>query len=140
MLRHAFAQTPWQARAGLGSAKHWRFAARPAFRPGFACHATSAQKEGNAVMAELLPAGVEIAIPVAGALLYACIWFATRNLSRAAKILGRVAPLGLIAPVTLYLSGLHGSGRPDITSMPAPAPNVQSQAPPTPTAGDAQRQ
>ena len=42
-------------------------------------------------MAELSPASVEIAILLAGALIYAFIWFATRNLSRLAKILARRA-------------------------------------------------
>ena len=76
-------------------------------------------------MAELTPAGIEIAILVAGALLYAFIWFATRNLSRVAKILARLAPLGLIVPVMIYLSALSGS-RMDVTSK---APPVESQAP-----------
>ena len=76
-------------------------------------------------MAELTPAGIEIAMLVAGALLYAFIWFATRNLSRVAKILARLAPLGLIVPVMIYLSALSGS-RMDVTSK---APPVESQAP-----------
>ena len=76
-------------------------------------------------MAELSPTGVEIAILVAGALLYAFIWFATRNLSRAAKILARAAPLGLIVPAMIYLSALPGS-RQDMTSQ---APSAGSQPP-----------
>jgi esterase/lipase superfamily enzyme len=66
------------------------------------------------------------AIPIAGALIYAFIWFATRNLSRVAKILARVVPLGLIVPVMVYLSG---SSRLAMAPRPAPPPNVESQAP-----------
>jgi esterase/lipase superfamily enzyme len=78
-------------------------------------------------MAELSPASVEIAIPVMGALIYAFIWFATRNMSRAAKILARVVPLGLIVPVMIYLSG---SNRLAMAPKPTTAPRIESQAPP----------
>jgi len=60
-------------------------------------------------MAELSPAGVNIAILVAGVVLYAIIWFATRNLSRFAKVLARVSPLGLLIPALLYMSMLTKS-------------------------------
>jgi len=62
-------------------------------------------------MAELSPGAVNIAVAVTGALLYAFIWIATRNLSRLAQILARVAPLGLIVPVMLYLSTVNGPRR-----------------------------
>jgi esterase/lipase superfamily enzyme len=73
-------------------------------------------------MADFSPASVEITILIAGALIYALIWFASRNLSRAAKILARVVPLGLVVPVMIYVSGT--------TSKPATAPYVESHAPP----------
>jgi esterase/lipase superfamily enzyme len=78
-------------------------------------------------MAELSPTGVEIAILVAGALLYAFIWVATRNLSRAAKILARVAPLGLIVPVMIYLAGLSASKLDIASKAPSAGPPVESQ-------------
>src|SRR5438128_1431381 len=73
-------------------------------------------------MADFSPASVEVAVLVAGALIYALIWFATRNLSRVAQILARVVPLGLVVPVMSYVSGT--------TSKHATAPYVESQAPP----------
>jgi hypothetical protein len=73
-------------------------------------------------MADFWPASVEVAVLVAGALIYALIWFATRNLSRAAQILARVVPLGLVIPVMIYVSGT--------TSKQATAPYVESHAPP----------
>jgi len=80
-------------------------------------------------MADFSPASVEIAILAAGALIYAFIWFATRNLSRAAQILARVVPLGLVIPVMIYVSGQSGS-RQDMASRPPTPPSVESQAPP----------
>ncbi len=77
-------------------------------------------------MAQLSPAGVNIAIVVVGALLYAFIWFATRDLSRLAKILARLAPLGLIIPVLLYLSMAAAPKRDAMAPRPAPAPPVES--------------
>jgi luciferase family oxidoreductase group 1 len=75
-------------------------------------------------MADFSPASVEITILIAGALIYAFIWFASRNLSRAAKILARVVPLGLVVPVMIYVSGT--------TSKQATAPYVERRAPPLP--------
>ena len=80
-------------------------------------------------MAELSPPGVEIAIVVAGALLYAFIWVATRNLSRAAKILARLAPLGVIVPAMIYLAGLSSSRLETTSEAPTAAPPVASPAP-----------
>ena len=74
-------------------------------------------------MADFSPASVEMTILAAGALIYAVIWFATRNLSRAAKILARVLPLGLVVPVMLYLSG---SSR--LAMAPRPAPDRPRKA------------
>src|SRR5437762_1718186 len=55
---------------------------------------------------------------------------ATRNLSRAAKILARAAPLGLIIPVMVYLSAVPTS-RPQMASRAptAAAPPAESQPP-----------
>ncbi|HZT50045.1 MAG TPA: alpha/beta hydrolase, partial [Hyphomicrobiaceae bacterium] len=50
---------------------------------------------------------VDIAIVVVAALLYGFIWFASRNLSRLAKIICRLAPLGLVIPVILFTSGIR---------------------------------
>ena len=49
-------------------------------------------------MAELSPAIVNIAVLVVGALLYALIWYATRNLSRFAKVLARAGAAGAADP------------------------------------------
>jgi esterase/lipase superfamily enzyme len=84
-------------------------------------------------MAELSPASIEIAILLAGALIYAFIWFATRNLSRAAKILARVVPLGLVIPVMIYMSGTN---RLAMAPSPVPGPTVENQAPARNGAGE----
>ena len=66
-----------------------------------------------------LPAGADVAIAVAGGLaLYGLVWFLTRNQSRFAKILARVAPLGLILPALILL-----------TPRPATLPPVQAPRP-----------
>ena len=76
-------------------------------------------------MAELSPPSPEFVVLIAGLALYVFIWFATRNLSRVGKILARLAPLGLVIPVMVYLSSLSGP-RPDG----APTAPTMSQAPP----------
>jgi esterase/lipase superfamily enzyme len=73
-------------------------------------------------MAELSPATIDIAILVAAALLYAFIWFVSRNLSRLAKILARVAPLGLVIPLMLYLSVVPAARQPNLATREASAP------------------
>jgi esterase/lipase superfamily enzyme len=78
-------------------------------------------------MADLSPESVEIAILAAGVLIYAVIWFATRNLSRVAKILARVVPLGLVVPAMIYVSS---ASRMAMAPRTATAPSVESQAPP----------
>src|SRR2546423_8208458 len=78
-------------------------------------------------MADFSPASVEIAILIAGALIYVFIWFASRSLSRVAQILARVVPLGLVIPFMIYLAG---GMRMDLAPEPATAPRVESQAPP----------
>lgn len=80
-------------------------------------------------MAGLSPVSIEIAVLAAGVVIYACIWFATRNMSRAAKILARVVPLGLVVPVMIYLSGLR------MATAPMTAPRVESRAPPAESRG-----
>jgi esterase/lipase superfamily enzyme len=72
-------------------------------------------------MAELWSAHAEIAIVVAAGLVYGFIWFATRSLSRLAKIMARVAPLGLVIPVMLYLSGTVQTRKPVTAGAPASA-------------------
>jgi esterase/lipase superfamily enzyme len=57
-------------------------------------------------MAQVSVPSPEIAVLIAGVVLYVFIWFATRNLSRAGKILARLAPLGLVIPAMVYLSSL----------------------------------
>ena len=63
---------------------------------------------------------IEIAVPVTAALLYAFIWVASRNLSRAGKILARLVPLGFLVPAMIYFATLSGS-RMDVTSQAPPA-------------------
>jgi esterase/lipase superfamily enzyme len=100
------------------------------------------------------PAALNIAVLVVGASLYGLIWYASRGLSRFAKVLARVVPLGLLIPALLYVP-LHstrpaqvGSARPPagpgaermpssappssaLERMPAPAaPPLPSSAPP----------
>jgi esterase/lipase superfamily enzyme len=82
-------------------------------------------------MSELSPPGVEIAVLVAGAMLYAFIWFATRNLSRVGKILARLAPLGLVIPAMVYLSALSGARLGE-----APKARTASEAPQGQRSGD----
>ncbi|HWB44646.1 MAG TPA: alpha/beta hydrolase [Hyphomicrobiaceae bacterium] len=51
------------------------------------------------------PAELEIAAAVVGLILYAFIWFASRNLSRFAKVLARLAPIGLILMAIVAIIG-----------------------------------
>src|SRR5262245_14403228 len=76
-------------------------------------------------MAQLSAPSPEIAVPIAGVVLYLFIWFATRNLSRVGKILARLAPLGLVIPAMVYLSSLSGTRLGG-----APLTPTMSQAPP----------
>ena len=77
-------------------------------------------------MIELLSAHADIAIIVAAGLVYGFIWFATRNLSRLAKIMARLAPLGLVIPMMLYLSSVpHMREAPKSAGAPRP---VERQA------------
>jgi esterase/lipase superfamily enzyme len=55
-------------------------------------------------MTEIPPTVLEFAVPAAAGLLYALIWYATRRLPRAAKVLARVVPLLVILPAVLYVS------------------------------------
>jgi esterase/lipase superfamily enzyme len=55
-------------------------------------------------MADLSPANAGIAVFIVLAFLYGIVWYASRGLSRFAKILARVAPLGVLIPVLLYVS------------------------------------
>src|SRR5262249_62410296 len=75
---------------------------------------------GSAVMAQLSESSPAIAVLIAGAVFYVFVWFATRNLSRAGKILARLAPLGLVIPAMVYLSSLWGerAGLPPAASPP----------------------
>lgn len=50
------------------------------------------------------PSMFEFAIPAAAGLLYALIWYSTRTLPRAGRIVGRVAALLILVPAVLYLS------------------------------------
>ncbi len=77
-------------------------------------------------MAELSPAIINIAVLVVGVLLYALIWYATRGLSRFAKVLARAAPLGLLIPALMYASMISTS-RPSKMAARAPTePAVQA--------------
>ena len=51
-----------------------------------------------------VPSMFEFAVPVAAGLLYGLIWYSTRTLPRAGRILGRVASLLIIVPAVLFLS------------------------------------
>ena len=51
-----------------------------------------------------VPSMFELAIPAAAGLLYALIWYSTRSLPRAGRILGRVASLLILVPAVLYVS------------------------------------
>ena len=80
-------------------------------------------------MGELSPAGIDIAVLVVAALLYAFIWLASRNLSRLAKILSRVAPLGLIIPLMIYLSVYPAGRQPSFATREAAPPAGYGGAP-----------
>jgi esterase/lipase superfamily enzyme len=91
----------------------------------------------------------EVVIPLLAGLFYGLVWYATRNLPRAARVLGRVLPILVLGPVVLLFS-LHLSpqredarrveaARKDIASREAErvparssAPAPQSMPPPPP--------
>ena len=77
-------------------------------------------------MAELSPAIINSAILVVGALLYAFIWYATGDLSRFAKVLARLAPLGLLIPALIYVSMLSAPRQAAMAPQPAPEPTGRS--------------
>jgi esterase/lipase superfamily enzyme len=81
---------------------------------------------GEAAMPELPSALPEVAVPVvAGLLLYAVAWYATRGLSGLAKMLARIAPLALVAGL-LGLSLLQPVQRE--AARPAAIPKKTNQA------------
>jgi esterase/lipase superfamily enzyme len=55
-------------------------------------------------MAELPSNLWDIAAPAVAGLLYAILWYATRNLPRSVKIAARVVPLLIVVPAMLYLT------------------------------------
>jgi esterase/lipase superfamily enzyme len=99
-----------------------------------------------------IPSMFELAVPAAAGLLYALIWYSTRTLPRAGRILGRVASLLVLVPAVFYLSfGMPlqrdrvsqsppvGS-RDEATRVPEDdmrrrAPEPQTSAPPAPAPG-----
>jgi esterase/lipase superfamily enzyme len=103
---------------------------------------------GDAAMPETLS---EVLVPLLAGLFYSLVWYATRNLPRAARVLGRVLPIVVLGPVVLFFS-LHLSpqredarrveaARKDMASReadrapaPASAPVPQSMPPPPPEA------
>jgi esterase/lipase superfamily enzyme len=76
-------------------------------------------------MADLSPAAAGIAILIAGAFLYGLVWYASRGLSRFAKILARVVPLGLLLPALLYVSLLLSGAPPRMSMRSTPEPMAQ---------------
>ena len=94
-------------------------------------------------MTELPSTVLGIAIPAAAGLLYALIWYSTRTLPRAARILGRVASLLVILPAVLYLSFGMPMQRDRVSQSPpaesrndgtrAPAPEMRRMEPEAPT-------
>jgi len=77
-------------------------------------------------MADLSPAIVNIAVLVAGAILYALVWHATRGLPRFAQMLARLAPLFMLIPVLLYASMISAPRPPTMAHRPAPQPTLES--------------
>ena len=94
-------------------------------------------------MTELPSTLLGIAIPAAAGLLYALIWYSTRTLPRAAKVLGRGASLLIILPAVLYLSFGMPMQRDRVSQSPpadprddgtrAPAPEMRRMEPEPPT-------
>jgi esterase/lipase superfamily enzyme len=76
-------------------------------------------------MIQLSPPSLEVAVLVVGVVLYAFIWFATRNLSRVGKILARLAPLGLVIPAMVYLSTLSGARLTPMAPMASQVPTIE---------------
>lgn len=88
----------------------------------------------------------EVLIPLLAGLFYSLVWYATRNLPRAARVLGRVLPILVLGPVVLLFS-LHLSpqredarrieaARKDMASReaeraPATTPTPQAAPPPS---------
>lgn len=94
------------------------------------------------------PSIFEFAIPAAAGLLYALIWYSTRTLPRAGRILGRVASLLILVPAVLYLSFGMPMQRDRVSQSPpmesrddgtrAPEPDMRRrlpEAPPAPAPG-----
>jgi esterase/lipase superfamily enzyme len=77
-------------------------------------------------MADLSPAAVAVAVLLVAAILYACIWYATRGLSRFAQMLAMLAPVFLLIPALLYMAMLSAPDRMAMAPRPAPAPSVES--------------
>jgi hypothetical protein len=75
-------------------------------------------------MADLSPAAVAVAGAFVAAILYAGIWYATRGLSRFAKMLAMLAPLSLLIPALLYMSTLWAADRTANAAKP-PAPSLE---------------
>jgi esterase/lipase superfamily enzyme len=61
-----------------------------------------------------------------GALLYGFIWYATSGLSRFAKLLARVVPLGLLVPILVYVSMVSAPRQAAMAPRPAPESSVDS--------------
>ena len=55
-------------------------------------------------MDNLSPLMVDVAVAGTGLLLYAMLWYVSRDMSRFAKVLARLAPLTLIVPILIVLS------------------------------------
>jgi esterase/lipase superfamily enzyme len=72
-------------------------------------------------MADLPPASTGIAVAVVLAFLYGLVWYASRGMSRFAKILARVAPLGLLVPIVLYVSMAFNARAPMTAARPPAA-------------------
>ena len=86
-----------------------------------------------------VPSMFELAIPAAAGLLYALIWYSTRTLPRAGRIVGRVASLLILVPAVLYLSFGMPMQRDRVSQSPpmesrdeatrAPEPDMRRRAP-----------
>src|SRR6185312_7180884 len=87
-------------------------------------------EKGATIMDGIPSTALQFAVPAAGGLLYALIWYATRRLPGFAKALARIVPLLLIVAAGLYLSVGMPLQRKQAAQAPATAPDARQAPPP----------
>ena len=83
-------------------------------------------------MANVSPAIIDLALVAAGCALYALLWYVSRNLSRFAKVLARLAPLTLIVPVLIIVYPQFAKHGPPPLGQRSEREMAQRERPPEP--------